>query len=321
MRVSDEIISSLMNLGFSSYQAKTYAGLILLGGLASAPEISKESGVPKARIYDVLEEMSNEPLQAVAKLPSDETGKTIYVATPPEKLINRLLDEKKSIGKKIIETLSELSRIPPIENLLVTLKNKPLTSNDIKSALIIFTHGIDETRLINELKELDTISIPILTNKLIPPGIAIVIKKRSTSIISLNPLASSEVLTFHSERLKTLIDQILYNTRPSLIKNNFLRSREVIYWGYGLSLLGKGKFSAHSLNESFLIGVTKSSFEIYVQDLVDLSIPLSNIQNITLNEEFLELHVVDRKGMYLGSLTIKALNPGELKYIIEVLTF
>ena len=48
------IIESLMFLGLTSYEARTYTSLVQMGQ-ATASEISRHSGVPKSKIYDVLE--------------------------------------------------------------------------------------------------------------------------------------------------------------------------------------------------------------------------------------------------------------------------
>ncbi len=320
MKVSKEIINALMELGFSSYQAKTYIGLVLLGGKASAPEISKESGVPKARIYDVLEEMSTEPLKAVAKLPTEDVGKIIYVATPPDQLLNQLLKEKQGLASKVISILGELKNIPPIETLLVTLKNKVLTSEDIRNALVVFVGGVEEERVINELKDFDTLIVPVVINTVIPRGMAVIAKKTMVTLISINPISSSEILSFHSTKLVEMLLNMVKSLRPNHYKDDFLKTRKVIFSTYGLSLVGSGKFSAHIINETFIIGITKTNLEIYVHNLIDLSIPLTNLALISFkDDEFVEISIVDKERQFLGSLMLKVLDPEELMYQLEVM--
>ncbi len=50
------IIESLMFLGLTSYEARTYTSLVQMGQ-ATASEISRHSRVPKSKIYDVLESL------------------------------------------------------------------------------------------------------------------------------------------------------------------------------------------------------------------------------------------------------------------------
>jgi sugar-specific transcriptional regulator TrmB len=50
----DKISQELQLLGFNQYQAKAYVSLVHLG-TSSAYQISKHSGIPRSRIYEVLE--------------------------------------------------------------------------------------------------------------------------------------------------------------------------------------------------------------------------------------------------------------------------
>ncbi|MFD0769920.1 TrmB family transcriptional regulator [Bacillus sp. CGMCC 1.60114] len=50
----DKILQEIQLLGFKQYEAKAYVALVYLG-TSSAYQVSKQSGVPRARIYEVLE--------------------------------------------------------------------------------------------------------------------------------------------------------------------------------------------------------------------------------------------------------------------------
>ncbi|MBM7643933.1 sugar-specific transcriptional regulator TrmB [Scopulibacillus daqui] len=50
----NDISEALQLLGFNQYQSKTYLALVYLG-TSSAYQVSKQSGVPRSRIYEVLE--------------------------------------------------------------------------------------------------------------------------------------------------------------------------------------------------------------------------------------------------------------------------
>ena len=61
----DQIIESLKDMGFNTYEAKVYLAL-LKHHPATGYEISKESGVPQARAYDTLKAL--ETSKAVVSL-------------------------------------------------------------------------------------------------------------------------------------------------------------------------------------------------------------------------------------------------------------
>ena len=53
MSISDKTKKSLEEIGLTSYEIKTYTGL-LKGGELKASELSQNSGVPYSKIYEVL---------------------------------------------------------------------------------------------------------------------------------------------------------------------------------------------------------------------------------------------------------------------------
>ncbi|WP_141431047.1 TrmB family transcriptional regulator [Bacillus sp. 03113] len=50
----DKILQKIQLLGFNQYEAKAYVALVYLG-TSSAYQVSKQSGIPRARIYEVLQ--------------------------------------------------------------------------------------------------------------------------------------------------------------------------------------------------------------------------------------------------------------------------
>lgn len=56
--MKDEIIENLKDLGMKEYEAKVYVTLIQKGP-STAQQVSKASGVPYSRIYDVLKELES----------------------------------------------------------------------------------------------------------------------------------------------------------------------------------------------------------------------------------------------------------------------
>jgi HTH-type transcriptional regulator, sugar sensing transcriptional regulator len=83
-------MASLCDIGLSSYEERAYTALLTLRA-ATAEEISKESGVPKGRIYDVLNGLESRKFIRV----QPNTRPRIHRAIDPEIAVARLLEERK----------------------------------------------------------------------------------------------------------------------------------------------------------------------------------------------------------------------------------
>ncbi len=81
-------MSNLGELGLSGYEEKAYRTLLTLGR-ATASELAGESGVPKGRIYDVLN-----GLEARNLVQSSDTDPRSYRAVEPDIAVERLLAER-----------------------------------------------------------------------------------------------------------------------------------------------------------------------------------------------------------------------------------
>jgi len=81
-------MTELGELGLSSYEEKAYRTLLVTGAVTAA-ELSDTSGVPKGRIYDVLNGL--EARKLIWRQSSDPNR---YVAVQPETVVNRLLTER-----------------------------------------------------------------------------------------------------------------------------------------------------------------------------------------------------------------------------------
>jgi len=100
---SAKIINSLKKLGLTEYEAKAYIAL-LEHGEADALEISRRSGVPRTRIYDILSKLeSNGFIQGLKG-----SRPTIYIALPPSHTLKPLKD---SIVKDLENTLNDLEKV------------------------------------------------------------------------------------------------------------------------------------------------------------------------------------------------------------------
>ena len=108
----------LMKIGLTEYEAKTYVALLRLG-IARGPEISKESGVPKTRIYDVLKILANKGLIEIV-----EERPMVFKAVKPEVGIKQLLKKKiEDMKKTETNILGSLSKIKTKPKLTVVQEN------------------------------------------------------------------------------------------------------------------------------------------------------------------------------------------------------
>ncbi len=96
-----DILRNLQSLGFSDYEAKAYVSLLKVQP-ATAYEVSKEAGIPKANCYTVLESLSKrESVQPISEAPMR------YVAVPPEILFDRITKSTEHRCKQLIDDLKE----------------------------------------------------------------------------------------------------------------------------------------------------------------------------------------------------------------------
>jgi sugar-specific transcriptional regulator TrmB len=110
-------MADLRDLGLSSYEDRAYRSLLGLGPVA-ATELSEASGVPKGRIYDVLDS-----LEAHGMVRAQATGRPKqYVAVEPEVAIDRVvetrtqelaaeIDRTEAVGNRLIDDLSSESTV------------------------------------------------------------------------------------------------------------------------------------------------------------------------------------------------------------------
>ncbi|KXA88504.1 hypothetical protein AKJ57_06825 [candidate division MSBL1 archaeon SCGC-AAA259A05] len=97
--VGESHLNTLMELGLKEYEAKTLAHLLRLGE-TKAPKLSSISGVPKARIYGILEGLADRGLVEI------EPGRpSKYRPKPPDEIIERMVQNKEEEMEQEIEKI------------------------------------------------------------------------------------------------------------------------------------------------------------------------------------------------------------------------
>ena len=100
----EQIAMRVKELGFTAYEAKAYISL-LQNSPATRYELSKNSGVPRSAIYEVIKQLEN--FGAVNALYSNPVK---YVPLPPEQLFNLLANR---LNGRISEARKSLKNIEP----------------------------------------------------------------------------------------------------------------------------------------------------------------------------------------------------------------
>lgn len=121
---SDRLVKSLTELGFSTYEARAYVGL-LKHGPGTGYALANATGIPQPKVYETLQRLTK---RGAAVQVSEEPAR--YSALPAEKLLERLTSEFKervssaqaeveglwSGGKKVVwhEPLIRIEGLDPI---------------------------------------------------------------------------------------------------------------------------------------------------------------------------------------------------------------
>ena len=76
----DDVIKHLMRLGLTEYEARAYVATVSLGE-GTVNEISRESGVPRSRAYDVMERLAEKGFVEMGN-----TNPICYRANDPDRV-------------------------------------------------------------------------------------------------------------------------------------------------------------------------------------------------------------------------------------------
>ena len=96
------MLDKLITLGFALNEAKVYLALIKLGG-GTTSDITKESGVHRVNVYEVMDKLKNKGLVSSLK----KGRKIVYSVGDPENLL-RFMQQKEELAKEIVPQLHGL---------------------------------------------------------------------------------------------------------------------------------------------------------------------------------------------------------------------
>jgi sugar-specific transcriptional regulator TrmB len=91
----------LQELGFTEYEAKVYAALVAHPGV-SGYEVARYSGVPRAKVYEVLEGLQARGVV----LTRPEEGRTLYEPVPYETVLQRSEERVRRVCAELADALA-----------------------------------------------------------------------------------------------------------------------------------------------------------------------------------------------------------------------
>lgn len=121
MVVVSELIEELQQFGFTRYEASCYLALVR-EGVMTAPSISKQSGVPKSKIYEIMTRLLK--MGVIEEFPGTPMK---FKARTPDNVINIILEQK----RKEMENLGTIASDLRVKlNALLKSSEKTLMTSD-----------------------------------------------------------------------------------------------------------------------------------------------------------------------------------------------
>ncbi|MGG0174655.1 TrmB family transcriptional regulator [Gottfriedia acidiceleris] len=115
----EDLVQQFKKLGFNEYEAKSYVSLVKQGPV-TAYQVSKDSGIPRARIYDVLGNLVEKGI--VLKEEINDTAR--YSPLPVDIFLKKAQSEWQSTYSVISDSLKDLESFgEKVDNRVITLKD------------------------------------------------------------------------------------------------------------------------------------------------------------------------------------------------------
>ncbi|WP_046180227.1 TrmB family transcriptional regulator [Domibacillus tundrae] len=116
----DELIQKIQSIGFNQYESKAYVTLVKIG-TSTAYQVSKESGIPRARVYDVLKSLS-----AQGVVIQEEINDSVYYSPlPVDVFLSSIQSEWETTFSSIHESLKMLEAVQPVpDNRVASIQGK-----------------------------------------------------------------------------------------------------------------------------------------------------------------------------------------------------
>ncbi len=116
----DALCQELQSFGLTQYEAKTYLALLRLGR-SNAYKISKTAGIPRTRIYDILDTLAE---RGVVMLEADSDGTKAYAPLPAAVFLEQLQTEWTRSYGQLTDKLCRLEEPPQEERYVSTVRGR-----------------------------------------------------------------------------------------------------------------------------------------------------------------------------------------------------
>ncbi|MFP3390909.1 TrmB family transcriptional regulator [Brevibacillus sp. SIMBA_040] len=110
------LLEQLQLFGFNQYEAKAYMALVSLGA-SNAYQISKESGIPRARVYDTLDTLVG---RGIAMLEEAEDGTKSYAPLPVDVFLDQAKQSFEESWSKVADELRTMEKREPKSDVSLT---------------------------------------------------------------------------------------------------------------------------------------------------------------------------------------------------------
>lgn len=110
------LLEQLQLFGFNQYEAKAYMALVSLGA-SNAYQISKESGIPRARVYDTLDTLVS---RGIAMLEEAEDGTKSYAPLPVDVFLDQAKQSFEESWSKVADELRTMEKREPKSDVSLT---------------------------------------------------------------------------------------------------------------------------------------------------------------------------------------------------------
>ncbi|WP_264737400.1 TrmB family transcriptional regulator [Cytobacillus firmus] len=115
----EDIVKQFKRLGFNEYEAKSYLSLVKQGAV-TAYQVSKESGIPRARIYEILSNLVEKGIVMKEEI----NDNTRYSPLPVETFLQKAKLEWQSTYSVISDSLKNLEITQKkLDNRVITIKD------------------------------------------------------------------------------------------------------------------------------------------------------------------------------------------------------
>ena len=161
--VVNNIISKLIDIGFSEYESRAYTSL-LQKNPATAYEIARMSGIPSSKIYEITSRLMEKGIIAVM----DFSGKTKYIPMDARELISNqkqkiesICEELESDFNKLDDTTPEVSYIWNIHDYDFFINKAEQLIGSSQNSILVSTWNQEISMLYNALSEKENQNIKI----------------------------------------------------------------------------------------------------------------------------------------------------------------